>query len=481
MRTYLKSIRMLTVLLFGISASVLALTPTEQADQFFSRGMAAEGRGDAEVAKLCYHLALRAKPDHPMAKEKLDSLSKLNSGGGIRPKVESKGNQINPPPSGAQAGRPHTAGHPSSSASSRVAAATASGSLAWKSKDGKSVQGEYVGLDGEAVVIKRDGREFTIPFTRLDSASVAQARSLASIRADVLLHYVFSDVRGTTVKDRSGNGRDGTLAGFGNSEAVEVADPFLTAQIETSSLVFDGVDDTVVTPLMTSDLATGTGFTIEAVVGHRKPSGTWSTIVATDAPNVATGEIVQLGKTAKGGDWNCPESAIFSRISGLSMPVVKSKKPTSLGNGGLHHVALTYTPEDRGVRLYFDHLLHGQWVQLNGTIPGGGRILIGSNGWNKAEGWVGPISEVRISKRALVPGQFLSYPKPPDMPAPKPVHRYSFNGDANDSVGTAHGNVVDAGSQTARFVNGQLDLSANRGELSHAIREDAYLDCPMDS
>jgi hypothetical protein len=69
------------------------------------------------------------------------------------------------------------------------------------------------------------------------------------------------------------------------------------------------------------------------------------------------------------------------------------------------------------------------------------------------------------------------------------VHRYTFNdGNANDSVGTAHGTVVDAGAPTAVFsAGGQLDLSANNGQTSGAYNalpaaaaptEDAYVDLP---
>src|SRR5687768_204803 len=58
------------------------------------------------------------------------------------------------------------------------------------------------------------------------------------------------------------------------------------------------------------------------------------------------------------------------------------------------------------------------------------------------------------------------------------AHRYSFSGNANDSVGTAHGTVVDLGGPTAVFANGELDLSANTGEGSDAIGEDAYVDLP---
>ena len=59
------------------------------------------------------------------------------------------------------------------------------------------------------------------------------------------------------------------------------------------------------------------------------------------------------------------------------------------------------------------------------------------------------------------------------------VHRYSFTNDASDSIGDADGTVVDAGSSpNHEFVNGQLDFSANAGEPSNGIVEDAYLDLP---
>jgi hypothetical protein len=58
-------------------------------------------------------------------------------------------------------------------------------------------------------------------------------------------------------------------------------------------------------------------------------------------------------------------------------------------------------------------------------------------------------------------------------------HRYSFTTNANDSVGTAHGTVVDAGTTpNFNFVGGQLDLTANAGNGSNNITEDAYVDLP---
>jgi hypothetical protein len=58
------------------------------------------------------------------------------------------------------------------------------------------------------------------------------------------------------------------------------------------------------------------------------------------------------------------------------------------------------------------------------------------------------------------------------------VHRYSFTSDASDSVGGAHGTVVDAGAPTAVFGGGRLDLSGNNGQGSNAITEDAYVNLP---
>jgi hypothetical protein len=57
-------------------------------------------------------------------------------------------------------------------------------------------------------------------------------------------------------------------------------------------------------------------------------------------------------------------------------------------------------------------------------------------------------------------------------------HRYSFTSNANDSVGSAHGVVVDPGAATAVFAGGKLDLSANGGNGSNGIVEDAFVDLP---
>lgn len=48
----------------------------------------------------------------------------------------------------------------------------------WTNLDGVTIQGEFVRLEGEAVVIRRGGRSYTIPFGRLSAGSVGQAKRL---------------------------------------------------------------------------------------------------------------------------------------------------------------------------------------------------------------------------------------------------------------------------------------------------------------
>lgn len=58
------------------------------------------------------------------------------------------------------------------------------------------------------------------------------------------------------------------------------------------------------------------------------------------------------------------------------------------------------------------------------------------------------------------------------------VHRYSFNSNVNDSVGGAHGTIVDAGDSNVNYVDGKLDLSSNFGYNYSFNQSDAYVSLP---
>ena len=58
------------------------------------------------------------------------------------------------------------------------------------------------------------------------------------------------------------------------------------------------------------------------------------------------------------------------------------------------------------------------------------------------------------------------------------VHRYSFNGNINDSVGGAHGMLIDGGQPNAVFAIGVLDVSSNSTAPYASDQTGAYVDLP---
>ncbi len=64
-------------------------------------------------------------------------------------------------------------------AGSALHAQDAAALQAWTASDGRVIQAQFVGLDGEALVVDKDGHRFSVAFAKLSPASVALARSLA--------------------------------------------------------------------------------------------------------------------------------------------------------------------------------------------------------------------------------------------------------------------------------------------------------------
>lgn len=348
----------------------------------------------------------------------------------------------------------------------------------WTSREkGPPYPAEFVGLDGEAVVLRRDGKEKTIPFDKLSADSIRQAKDFDSIKLDILLYYDFSDGAGDIVKDRSGNGRNGTLVGFTRIEAGGAGGA--SGWIAPGYLMFDGIDDYVTTPLTARMLGNGS-FTLEAVVTHADAKDNWSPLFGSGAPKFNAPGVVQFGK-ARSGHYTSPASALHWNLQGLNTPITASTRPTALCDGRFHHIALLRDAEQAEVRAYFDHRLLETTSAVSGSLNGDAAILIGANMWAPSERWLGAVSEVRITKRALVERQFLSNPNPLKTAAPVPIHRYSFTENVADSIGAAHGKVIDAGQPTAKFDGGRLDLSANQGERGGSPTEDAYAELPSDT
>ncbi|BBO33903.1 hypothetical protein [Lacipirellula parvula] len=58
------------------------------------------------------------------------------------------------------------------------------------------------------------------------------------------------------------------------------------------------------------------------------------------------------------------------------------------------------------------------------------------------------------------------------------VHRYSFSGNVNDSIGTAHGTIVDPGTVNHAFAGGKLDVQTNRGLPYPQNADGAFVELP---
>ena len=55
--------------------------------------------------------------------------------------------------------------------------------LSWTSKDGRVIEAKFIKLDGESVVIEKEGKLFTVPFSNLEAWSVMQAKQLGGVLA----------------------------------------------------------------------------------------------------------------------------------------------------------------------------------------------------------------------------------------------------------------------------------------------------------
>jgi hypothetical protein len=187
--------------------------------------------------------------------------------------------------------------------------------------------------------------------------------------------------------------------------------------------------------------------------------------------------------------------------------------------GEWHHLAYTY--DGSAVRVYQDGLLkniRGLALNTHGLGAGAGSstnpytITVGAQNIDPVPNLEpglrlsGAMTFVRVHEGALstddVRNNFLEDADafgvtpptpPPPPPAPftpeimprGPKHRYSFNGDANDSVGGAHGTVVNPSGLDASFstVPGQLDLRANNNlssnqDFSLPTTRGAFVDLP---
>ena len=234
------------------------------------------------------------------------------------------------------------------------------------------------------------------------------------IQPSTLLYYDYSNGSGDTVTDLSGNGYDGQLVDFLDTDSG--AGEFNTSEgwVEGGGLSFldDGQRSYVETPLEVFQL--DESFTIEVMANYANPAG-WSPLIGSSQDPFSDTATMFVGVNDVGTDLH---------FRGPGYVSDQAENPWR-GNGEqqeiTHHLALRYDEATGEAEILVDG------VPL-GTVNRGASdygiadsvFRIGNTGWAPAEQWDGVIRGIAISDAYLDPEEFVLIPS-------------SLEGDYNDN------------------------------------------------
>jgi tetratricopeptide (TPR) repeat protein len=412
-----------------LSASILlsvlpvgALTPGEQADDFFARGVAAEQRGDSRVARNCFQLALRADPNHQKTLAKLGPLAEKKADEHVTRGVaaEAKGDfavanvqyalALDAVPSHAEAGK-------------RMAEL--------KKRMGAGFR------SGKEVVIQEKLRSIVIPEIAFHNTTLGEAAAtlwLRSIELDTTEPH--QELAGTPI-----------MIGKVSAE---------TGSVDIASLRINNLRQRDV-PLERALQAICDVTKTSYLIGE---DGIIS-ILRVEAPPPPAPPAVPNNPPLPGTTAGAPAPQPPPAPSG---PLVwKSKDGRSVDGDfvGLDGEAVVIKRDGKEITISFTRLDAASVEQAKALA--------------KRVAPMDPEDPFAVPTPSTPPQEPVA-PSVAAVPAPK--HRWSFGGDLRDSLGGAHGTLVDPGEPTARFTDGKLDLSANRGDPSRNPTNDAYVDLP---
>jgi glucose/arabinose dehydrogenase/PKD repeat protein len=207
--------------------------------------------------------------------------------------------------------------------------------------------------------------------------------------------YSFNEGSGTTLIDRTGNGRTGTVSGA----------TWTTQGKYGSALSFDGVNDWV-TVADANALDLTTGMTLEAwVYPTASGSGSWRNVLIKERTG---GEAYNLYANT---DTNVPAVYVV-RAAQMNVPL------DARGTGALPlntwtHLAATY--DGTTLRMFVNGAQAGSRAVSGAMVTSTGALRIGGNSlWG--EYFAGRIDEVRIYNRALTPAEIAADSAAPVVP-----------------------------------------------------------------
>jgi PKD repeat protein len=196
--------------------------------------------------------------------------------------------------------------------------------------------------------------------------------------------YGFDEGSGTTTRDASGNGNNGTLANT----------TWTTAGKHGSALSFNGSSSVVTVPASPS-LDLTNGMTLEAWVNPSSMGGSWRTVVFRERPN---GMLYAL--YANNGGPNRPVGQVF-----LANAEQNAAGTASVPVNTWTHIAATY--DGSAVRFYLNGVQKASFSVSGSLAPSTRPLKIGGNSiWN--EWFRGLIDDVRVYKRALTAAEITA-------------------------------------------------------------------------
>lgn len=221
-------------------------------------------------------------------------------------------------------------------------------------------------------------------------------------RASTQLLYDFSDNGGTTVTDKSGKGRNGTLVGFTSTSAGSGAFNSTEGWVAGGglSMIDDDVTSYVNTPLNVNTLTAD--FTLEAIVNYAAPIG-FAPILGSSADPFNANEIVFLGLDAaqRSLGFNMPGG--FARNQFVNHPWYN---PPEGAGEEINHVALVFHDATGLTELYYNGVLAGTLSLPNTDMNSTALFRLGNVGYEIDE-WDGVFYGFAVSNDALTPSTFV--------------------------------------------------------------------------
>jgi hypothetical protein len=204
--------------------------------------------------------------------------------------------------------------------------------------------------------------------------------------------YNFDEGTGTSLTDRTGQGRTGTISGAAWSTQGKYG----------GALSFDGVNDSV-TVADANSLDLTTGMTLEAwVLPTANGGGSWRNVIIKERPG---GEVYNLYANA---DTNAPTIYVV-RASQPDVPL-DARGTTELPLNTWTHLATTY--DGTTLRIFVNGVQVGTRAVSGALFASAGALQIGGNSiWG--EYFQGRLDDIRIYNRALSAAEIQA-----DMNAP---------------------------------------------------------------